>query len=94
VQAGGEGVPARSDAEGMGGGMSAKPTKSYVVWRYFGSEGWCPVEFDTLKELQDWILLPGSNGEQFVVTRLLDVRIMVEERVLYETSLLETPPRV
>jgi len=60
--------------------MSAKPTNPLLVWINYGLEGWHPRGFDTEEQLREWILCPGGDGSQFVVTRLLDVRITLEER--------------
>ena len=62
--------------------MSAKPTKPLIAWINYGTEGWCPKEFDTEDELREWILGESAYGSEFVVTRLLDVRITLDERTV------------
>jgi hypothetical protein len=60
--------------------MSAKLTKPYIAWLDYGVEGWMPEEFATEDELRQWIVGPDHHGNAFVVTRLLDVRITLDER--------------
>jgi hypothetical protein len=59
--------------------MSAKPTQPLIVWIDYAIEGWHPRGFDTEAQLREWILDSG-NGNPFIVTRLLDVRLTLEER--------------
>jgi hypothetical protein len=60
--------------------MSGKPTNPLIAWIDYGTDGWHPRGFDTEEQLREWILGASSNGSDFVVTRLLDVRITLEER--------------
>ena len=55
------------------------PTKPYVIWVDHGTEGWQPREFDTLEEIRDYLLSGQSYGSTMVLTRLLKVRIGVDE---------------
>jgi hypothetical protein len=60
--------------------MSAKPTKPLIAWINYGCDGWSPQGFGTEEELRAWIVGASACGSEFVVTRLLDVRITLEER--------------
>jgi hypothetical protein len=62
--------------------MSAKPTQPLLVWIDYGSEGWHPRGFETEEQLREWILDSGNYGNPFIVTRLLDVRLTLEERTV------------
>jgi hypothetical protein len=59
--------------------MSTRPTKRFVIWVNYHTEGWQPVEFDDAEQMRQWILGAQSLGSEFVVTRLLDVRFQLQE---------------
>jgi hypothetical protein len=62
--------------------MMPKPQHPLIVWVYYGSEGWHPRGFDTVEQLREWILTPPGGHDEFVITRLLDVKITLEERTV------------
>ena len=67
----------------------ANPTKPYVIWIDYGSDGWSPEECASVQEVEDFVLHGESNGYPFVITKLLDVRLMLDREI--EVS---TPDRV
>ncbi len=57
-----------------------KIDKNYIVWTNLGYEGWNPTGFDTVEELEKYILDSSNYGTERVFTKRLDINIKLKEQ--------------